>query len=168
MTQDKKALFSANRSDWGTPDYIFRPIDNIFNFDLDVCADATNAKCKRYYTVEDDGLSKPWDAKNAWCNPPYGKIVDDWLLKGYTSMIDHKCTVVYLLPARTDTQWFHKWCGRGNVFLFKGRIKFTGAAHSAPFPSMLLVFSPNVHTREIKVLDPSDPVDWLNFRGFPR
>lgn len=137
-----KSLFSSNKTDWETPQVLFNKLDAVFHFDLDVCATPENAKCKRYFTLEQDGLKQEWRGV-CWMNPPYGREIENWLSKASKASIDG-ATVVCLLPARTDTQWFHKYCIPGEIHFLKGRLKFVGAKHSAPFPSMIVVFRPQV------------------------
>lgn len=98
-----------------------------------------NAKCSKYYSPEQDGLSQKWDGV-CWCNPPYGRKVKDWVLKAEQSAKDG-AIVVMLLPARTDTKWFHDYIlGKAEIRFLKGRLKFGGANNSAPFPSMIVIF----------------------------
>lgn len=99
------AMFSSKTDLWETPQGFFDQLNAEFHFDLDVCALPENAKCKRYYTPELDGLSQPWDG-TCWCNPPYGRGIGAWVYKA-RSASDAGHTVVMLLPARTDTRWFH-------------------------------------------------------------
>ncbi len=135
-----RTLFSAKRSDWGTPPELV-PAD----VDLDVCATPENAKAARFYTPEQNGLILPWPAGHAWCNPPYGRGVGAWLKKGLIETQRGRCArVTYLLPARTDTQWWHMYV-EGNplahVRFLKGRIRFVGAPGPAPFPSVFVTFN---------------------------
>lgn len=135
-----QALFSSRRDDWETPQDFFRALDAEFHFTLDAAASAENAKCARYYTPQDDGLSKNWGGC-CWCNPPYGRDVGRWVRKGLESA-ESGATVVMLLPARTDTRWFHEWIyGRAEVRFVRGRLHFSGG-DSAPFPSMVVIFRP--------------------------
>jgi phage N-6-adenine-methyltransferase len=109
--------------------------------ELDVCASATNAKCPRYYTRDDDGLAQPWDGK-CWMNPPYGRAIGQWMKKAYEES-QRGALVVCLVPARTDTAWWHDYATKGQVTFIRGRIKFGGHVNSAPFPSATVVFLPN-------------------------
>ena len=97
----------------------------VFNFTLDVCAFPENAKCKAFYTPDDDGLSNPWWG-GVWCNPPYGREISSWVKKGYEeSRKDYNDFVLMLLPARTDTKWWWDWVqGKAQLFFVKGRIRF--------------------------------------------
>lgn len=142
-----KALFSSRSYEWETPEAFFRPLDAQWNFDLDVCASADNAKCKRYFTREQDGLRQEWTGV-CWMNPPYGRSIGAWVAKAAASTASGTI-VVALLPARTDTRWWHQFIEPirerrlpGRVQLIKGRLKFGGANNSAPFPSALVLFLP--------------------------
>jgi phage N-6-adenine-methyltransferase len=132
--------FSSKTDNWATPQWLFDLLDGEFSFDFDVCADETNAKCSRYYDLDDDGLKQEWrDA--CWLNPPYGREIGKWVKKAYES--SHLgATVVCLLPARTDTAWFHDYCIKGEVRLLRGRLKFGDGKSPAPFPSMIVIFRP--------------------------
>ena len=131
-----KGLFTSNTDLWATPQDFFDKLDEEFHFDLDVCALPENAKCTRYFTPDIDGLKQEWTG-TVWCNPPYGRQIGKWVEKAYKS----DCTVAMLLPARTDTKWFHDYIyGKAEVRFIKGRLKFGGAEQGAPFPSMVVVF----------------------------
>lgn len=130
-------LFFSSRSDeWSTPQALFDKYDAIYHFDTDVCALPENAKCQKYYTPKIDGLAQTWSG-TCWCNPPYGRGLYRWVEKAAMS----NATVVMLLPARTDTRWFHDFClPYGKIEYIKGRLKFNGHKNSAPFPSMVVIF----------------------------
>ena len=130
-----KVHFSSKSDNWETPQNIFDEWDSRYHFTVDVCAAKENAKCKKYYTPEIDGLKQKWEGV-CWCNPPYGREIGKWVEKAYTS----NCTVVMLLPARTDTKWFHNYCMKGYIIFIRGRLKFGNATNSAPFPSMIVIF----------------------------
>lgn len=134
-------MFSHKTDLWETPQDFFDRLNEEFHFDLDVCALPENAKCERYFTPEMDGLSQPWKGV-CWCNPPYGREIGAWVQKAsYEATVGQ--TVVMLLPARTDTRWFHDWIyGKAEIFFIRGRLKFGGCKNSAPFPSMVVVFRP--------------------------
>jgi site-specific DNA-methyltransferase (adenine-specific) len=133
-------LLSSAKHDYGTPRDLFERYNRIYRFTLDACATTDNAKCKRYFTREQDGLKQRWRGR-VWCNPPYGAEIAKWVEKAVQSVNDGDARlVVMLLPARTDTRWFHAHClQRGPEFL-RGRITFDGAQGPAPFPSMVVVF----------------------------
>ena len=135
------ALYSSRTEEWATPQDLFDQLNAEFGFTLDTAACAENAKCPRFYTKEDDGLSKPWEG-TVWCNPPYGKTIGLWMKKGYESSLAG-ATVVMLVHSRTDTRWFHDWVyHKAELRFLRGRLKFGGSKHPAPFPSMLVVYRP--------------------------
>lgn len=134
----KDVMFSSKSDLWETPQSFFDALDKESHFDLDVCALPENAKCSRYYTPKEDGLSQPWKGV-CWCNPPYGRRIGKWVKKGLVSSFAG-ATVVMLLPARTDTTWFHEYIlHRAEIRFLRGRLRF-GGANNAPFPSMLVIF----------------------------
>lgn len=136
-----KVLFSSATDEWSTPQHVFDQWDADYHFDLDVCATPENAKCKKFFTRADDGLAQVWTG-SCWMNPPYGREVGLWVEKAWRSVDKEQADfVVCLLPARTDTRWFHDYCWKyGRVYFLRGRLKFGGATNSAPFPSMITVF----------------------------
>lgn len=137
-------MFSSKSDMWETPQDFFDLLDAEFHFNLDVCALPENTKCAAYYTPEMDGLHQPWYGR-CWCNPPYGRSVNKWVRKGYLSSKEG-ALVVMLLPARTDTKWFHDYIyGKAEVRFVRGRLKFGGAKNSAPFPSMVVIFRGKEH-----------------------
>ena len=132
-------MFSSKSDLWSTPDDFFAELDKEFHFTLDVCATADNAKCDDYYTEAMDGLSLKWDGI-VWCNPPYGRNINKWIKKAINAALGG-ATVVMLLPARTDTKWFHELVyRRAEIRFFRGRLKFGGSNNAAPFPSMICIF----------------------------
>ena len=132
-------LFSNKSVIWETPQDLFDKLNAEFHFDLDVCALPENAKCEKYYTPEDDGLLQPWNGV-CWCNPPYGRTISKWIQKAYETFAGGG-TVVMLLPARTDTKWFHEYIyNKAEIRFIKGRLKFGNSKNAAPFPSMIVVF----------------------------
>lgn len=136
---NKDLMFSSKTDMWETPHDFFDKLDDEFHFTLDVCATPENAKCEKFYTEQDDGLSKPWTGV-VWCNPPYGKGISRWILAANAARAAGN-TVVMLLPARTDTKWFHDLVlGKAEIRFVRGRLKFGGSNNSAPFPSMVAVF----------------------------
>jgi len=133
--------FSSRTDLWATPRDFYAQLDQEFGFSLDVCALPENAKCARYYTPEDDGLSQSWNGV-CWMNPPYGREIGGWVEKAFSSALNG-ATVVCLLPARTDTRWWHSWVMLADEIRFiRGRLKFGESRNSAPFPSAVVVFRP--------------------------
>lgn len=132
--------FSSATEMWATPQDFFDRYDAMFNFELDVCASPENAKCARFFTEADDGLSQKWEGA-CWMNPPYGKTIKQWMAKAYEASL-RGATVVCLVPARTDTAWWHEYAMRGQIEFIRGRLKFGGHQNSAPFPSAVVTFWP--------------------------
>lgn len=134
------AVFYSSKTDmWATPQDFFDALDAEFHFTLDACAVKENAKCAAYYTPEQNGLDQPWTGQ-VWCNPPYGRNVGQWVKKAHDTASGGGL-VVMLLPARTDTRWFHDYIyGKTEVRFIKGRLKFGSCQNAAPFPSMVVIF----------------------------
>lgn len=133
-------MFTSATDCWETPQDFFDGLDAEFRFDLDACALPENAKCARYYTPNQDGLTQPWKG-TVWCNPPYGRQIEKWIKKAAQSAAEG-ATVVMLLPARTDTKWFHRYVyGRAEIRFVRGRLKFGGSTNNAPFPNMICIFN---------------------------
>ena len=143
-----EVMFSSKADLWETPQILFDQLNNEFHFNLDVCALPENAKCAAYYTPEMNGLVQPWYG-NCWCNPPYGRKIGEWVKRAHNYAMEG-ITTVMLLPARTDTQWFHDYIlnPMREIRFIRGRLKFGGAKNSAPFPSMVVVFRPKMEMLE--------------------
>ena len=133
-----QGLMTSNTDLWSTPRDFFDDYNAIYQFDVDVCATAENALCAKFYSPEDNGLSKEWHGV-CWMNPPYGREIGKWMKKAYESSL-HGATVVCLVPARTDTAWWHDYAMKGNIEFIRGRLKFGSSKNSAPFPSAVVVF----------------------------
>ena len=136
-----ESLFSSATPEWETPEWLFDALDAEFSFSLDPCCTDENAKCNTHFTKSDDGLSQDWGDHNVFMNPPYGRVIGDWMQKAYESSRGG-ATVVCLVPARTDTRWWHRFAMKGEIRLLRGRVRFVGGEHSAPFPSAIVVFRP--------------------------
>ncbi len=140
-----QGLMSSNSREWETPQDFFDKLNAEFDFDLDACATPENAKCRLFHTIETDGLSKHWWEGTVFVNPPYGREIGEWVCKSYEEA-KAGATVVMLLPARTDTRWWHKWVMKAHEIRFvRGRLYFTdgdGKTVPAPFPSAVVVFLP--------------------------
>ena len=133
-------MFSSKSDIWATPNEFFKNLNSEYNFTLDPCALPENAKCKKYYTPEQDGLKQDWSNEIVFCNPPYSEI-EKWVEKAHKETFNGAKTVM-LIPARTDTRWFHAYIYKKyEIHFIKGRLKFGDQKNSAPFPSMLVVFS---------------------------
>jgi phage N-6-adenine-methyltransferase len=139
-----KVHFSSQTVEWPTPQGLFNELNEEFGFTLDPCATHENAKCETYFTKEDNGLKQDWGQENVFMNPPYGREISDWIKKAYQSS-RKGATVVCLVPARTDTRWWHDYSMNASEIKFvKGRLKFGNAKNSAPFPSAIVVFRPPI------------------------
>lgn len=140
-TAQLQAQFSSETSEWSTPDWLFRELDEEFNFDVDVCALPENAKCERFFSPAEDGLRQQWQGR-CWCNPPYGNQIGLWVHKAWESA-QAGALVVCLLPSRTDSAWWFDYVMEASEIRFlRGRLKFGAGENSAPFPSAVAVFRP--------------------------
>jgi len=141
-------LFTSKKKDWETPQWLFDKLCNEFDFDLDVCADKHNTKCNWHITEQEDCLKIDWSRSyfeilHCFMNPPYGRQIVKFIKKAYEESLKG-CTVVCLVPARTDTRWWWDYCLKAvEIRFLKGRLKFGGATNSAPFPSAIVIFSGN-------------------------
>lgn len=136
-----KVMFSSKEEKWATPQDLFDELNEEFGFTLDAAASDDNAKCERYYTKETNGLAQSWRGETVFFNPPYGRKIGDWVEKAHNEYLNGECTVVMLLPARTDTKWFHEHIlGNAEIRFVRGRLKFGDAKNSAPFPSMVVIW----------------------------
>ena len=130
--------FSSKTDDWATPQAFFDELNKEFNFGFDVCANVDNTKCGiDHYCKEENALTQDWSHTYAkWMNPPYGREIGKWVKKASENPL-----TVCLLPARTDTKWFHEYIlGKAEIRFIKGRLKFGDSKNSAPFPSMICIF----------------------------
>lgn len=133
-------MFSSIRGDWATPQAVFDEWNQKEGpFTLDVCATPENAKCPTFFTPEIDGLQQEWRGI-CWMNPPYGRKIGQWMSKARSESLRTALKVVCLVPARTDTAWWHDIATQGRVHFLRGRLKFNGAKNSAPFPSAIVIF----------------------------
>ena len=135
-------MFSSKKENWETPQDFFNKLNEEFRFTLDAAASDDNAKCANYFTKEQDGLVQSWGGHTVWLNPPYGRYMTGlWVKKAYDEHQRTGCTVVMLLPARTDTIWFHDYIlDKAEVRFVKGRLKFGECKDPAPFPSLIAIY----------------------------
>ena len=143
---NKMAVHFSSATDlWATPQDLFNRLNAVHHFTLDVCATPQNAKCREYFTPEMDGLKQAWHGV-CWMNPPYGRSIKAWMKKAYESSLTRHpvdgAKVVCLVPARTDTAWWHDYAMKGQIEFLRGRLKFGDAVNSAPFPSAIVIFEP--------------------------
>ena len=167
---DKAVMFSSESTEYGTPEWVWRPVAKALDLDFDAASSFDNRLFPNYATQDGtyvqhfstphkesdlDGLATPWTSRRVWCNPPYGRgVTEEWVKKagmetfyygtdyGSELVVQARCPVAaLLLPARTDTDWFQRWVAPlATVYFIQGRIKFIGAKDSAPFPSMIAVY----------------------------
>jgi phage N-6-adenine-methyltransferase len=134
----------SKTDDWATPQNLFDELDAIHHFTLDVAASSTNHKTPHWFGLDHedpllrDGLAMSWENNRVWCNPPYGRQIKDWVKKAHHESVNAE--IVMLLPARTDTAWFHDYAIRHKVTFIRGRVKFGDGKAAAPFPSILVEF----------------------------
>lgn len=140
-------LFTSNKEDWETPQDLFNKLNEKYHFTFDLAASDSNAKCKSYFTETDDSLSQNWHriSGNVFLNPPYGRELHKWVKKAYEeSLLKAEGDIVMLIPARTDTSYWHDFIfGKAQIKFLRGRLKFElgGAARdAAPFPSALVIY----------------------------
>jgi phage N-6-adenine-methyltransferase len=129
------------QDEWGTPASLFKELDDRFHFTLDPCATPENAKCAVYFTKEMDGLQEDWSG-TVFMNPPFSRC-QEWVAKAWHESL-RGVTVVCLLPARVDTDWWHRYVVDGNAEIawIRGRVKYDGGKHNAPFSSVIVIFHP--------------------------
>ena len=137
----REAMFSSKSNEWGTPQAFFDELDKQYMFTLDPCSTASNAKCRMYFTEDTDGLEQDWGGHSVFMNPPYGREISKWIKKAYEESKRDNTRVVCLIPARTDTKYWHEYCMKADmIFFVRGRLKFGDSKNSAPFPSAVVVF----------------------------
>lgn len=158
-TMNTKIMFRNASNEWETPDAFYDELNREFHFTLDPYCQEYSRKCGKYYTPVMNGLAQSWEGETVFCNPPYRKEIGTWVRKCYAEAQKSNTTVVMLIPARTDTKWFHDYIyQKDNVEIrfIKGRLKFMNryippskknrlfyyinAAHPAPFPSIIVIF----------------------------
>ena len=140
--ENLKVHFSSSSDGWETPQDLFDELNQRFRFSLDPCATKENAKCKKFYTKKEDGLSQDWEGRSVFMNPPYGRETSKWIKKAFDEHL-LGAIVVCLIPARTDTKYWHEFIFpyAHSIKFIKGRLKFGGHKNSAPFPSAIVVFA---------------------------
>ena len=135
--------FSSATDNWATPPAVFAALDSEFGFTLDACASAANAKCARYFDQAVDGLAQDWAPETTWLNPPYGRVIGDWMAKA-ADEAERGATVVCLVPARPDTRWWQEQVmpRASEIRFVRGRLKFGAGNAPAPFPSAIVIYRP--------------------------
>jgi site-specific DNA-methyltransferase (adenine-specific) len=151
------ALFSRASDEWATPRDLYAALDAEFHFTLDAAATVENATSPTFLTRERNALLLRWSLMSShrpgrpviWLNPPYSKV--RLFMAKATEEAARGCTVVCLVPSRTDTRWFHThvWDAVSlrpqphvEIRFLRGRLKFGDGRGSAPFPSMIVIFRP--------------------------
>ena len=138
---NNELMFSSKTDLWSTPNDFFDKLNDEFHFTLDPCSTHENAKCYKHFTEEENGLLQDWGNEVVFCNPPYGRQIKYWVKKAYEESQKDNTKVVMLIPARTDTIYFHEYIyHKAEIRFIKGRLKFGNAKNSAPFPSMVAIF----------------------------
>lgn len=139
------AMYSSNSEEWATPQALFDELNREFHFTLDPCATPQNAKCGHFYTRKENGLAQSWRGETVFCNPPYGRGVNEWVKKAYDESLNG-ATVVLLIAARTDTAYFHDFIYQKHEIRFiRGRLHFNESKNAAPFPSMIVIMRGEQH-----------------------
>lgn len=148
-----EVMFSSKTDMWATPQDFFNKLDDEFYFTLDPCATHENAKCNYYFTKEKNGLLESWEGETVFCNPPYGREIYDWVKKSYEESLKPNTTVVMLIPARTDTKYWHEFIfGKAEIRFVKGRLKFGDSNNSAPFPSAVVIFGEEARINTLQTI----------------
>jgi len=148
--ETREVIFSSKSAEWETPQNLYDRLNYDYKFTLDPCSTRENAKCEKYFTMEEDGLSKSWEGEKVFMNPPYGSDIKKWIKKAYEEGQKPNTVVACLIPSRTDTKYWHQYCMRAwKMHFIKGRLKFEnkfnlGGTNSAPFPSVVVIFK-NAH-----------------------
>lgn len=136
-------LLSSKKEDWETPKNLFDYFNKIYNFTLDPCSTKENAKCKKFYTKNDNGLSKEWSG-SVFVNPPYCRKTKLWVEKAFNEK--ENCDyIVMLLPCRPDVSYFHDFIlNKSRIIFLRGRLKFGNSKNTAPFPSMIVIYGDGI------------------------
>lgn len=136
-----RIVFSSKTDEWETPQDFFDKINELMHFTLDPCSTDENCKCQKHYTIKDNGLEQDWSGEIVWCNPPYSDL-KNWTRKCWEEA-QKGVKICLLIPARTDTRWFHTYCFNPmtEVVPIQGRLKFSGSKYNAPFPNLLICYN---------------------------
>lgn len=135
--------YSSASNEWTTPQDLFTLIDTEFHFTLDPCCQHDTAKCVKHFTPTENGLKQSWANETVFMNPPYGREIKKWLRKAFLESQTYGATVVCLIPARTDTSYWHEYVMQASeIRCIRGRVKFGNGAQPAPFPSAIVIFAP--------------------------
>jgi phage N-6-adenine-methyltransferase len=130
--------FKVADNEYGTPQELFDYYDRIYKFTCDVCATPELAKCRKFFTPDQDGLKQPWRGV-CWMNPPYQNL-GEWVKKAYESALQGTAVVLALLPMLSDANWFHEYASHAEIKLLKGRLQFDGGQGYTPFSHAIFIF----------------------------
>jgi len=142
-----KGLTTTTSTTWNTPIFLFDKLNKEFEFTLDPCSTIKSAKCVTFYTKKENGLNQDWEGHSVFMNPPYGREIKEWVKKAYNESLKANTIVVGLIPARTDTRYWHEYIFNKafDIRFLKGRLKFEKANGTtigpAPFPSAIIIWS---------------------------
>lgn len=142
-----------SNTNWETPPALFARLDAEFQFTLDPCASTRNAKCKTFYTLKDNGLFLPWNRHHVFMNPPYGKTMGRWIKKAYEASLQG-ALVVCLIPASTNTKYFHQYCLKAEIRFIQDRVYFYQDGQEggrSNFPTMIVIFYPGGNTPQQQI-----------------
>jgi len=154
-----KVLFSSDVTTWGTPKWLFDVLHKKHKFSVDVAANRKNTKLPRWWGPKSpegvkDSLVHDWSGERCWLNSPYGRgITGKWVKKAYEESLKPGTMVALLLPSRSDQPWWRYVLKASMIIFVKGRIKFDGAKHGAPFPSVICIFDGECNVPVIKIWD---------------
>ena len=136
-----KGMFTSNTNEWNTPKKLYEELNKKYNFTLDPASTNENNLCKKYYTEKETGLIQSWKRERVFLNPPYGREIKKWIAKAYYENKINNTFIVMLIPARTDTSYFHDYIyNKAEIIFIRGRLKFNDGKNSAPFPSMIVIY----------------------------
>ncbi len=137
----QKAMVSSKSNEWVTPQHLFNELNKEFKFTLDPCSTNENKKCKKYYTLQEDGLSKSWKDETVFMNPPYGGHTRDWIEKAYLESLNG-AVVVCLIVSATDRSYWHDFIfpRASQIRFIRGRLRFSDSKSTAPFASAIVIF----------------------------
>ena len=139
MPTVNQTWFNRPKIDYETPNEIFAPLQKEFGITIDVCASRENSKCSRFYSISENAFKQKWEGV-CWMNPPFGREMKKWVKKAYESAKDG-AVVICLLPARTNTNWWHDYCMRGEIRFIRGEVKFVGCKNGLWMPMAIVIFS---------------------------
>lgn len=140
----QKSMVSSKTNEWETPQWLFNELDMEFNFTLDPCSTHNNKKCKKYYTIEDNGIMQDWSNDIVFMNPPYGGQTRKWIEHAYLQSLKG-ALVVCLIVSSTDRSYWHDYIFpfAAQIRWIRGRIKFGDAISTAPFANAIIIFDIN-------------------------